>query len=206
MQKQAGIPTPVGVRVGGRPVLNCAIRDAALGDRYGSWLCPKQRAALINAEVRTISRVIIDPRWRGLGLSVRLVQHALATRTTPVTEALAAMGHVCPFFARAGMHAFPRPPHAYDQRLLDALQHVGQSLDLAASEWVTLADADRRFITRELRRWTRQAARGKAPDEPAQQLALARQRLRFAPVYYIHCQSQGSDTQPPHSTETTACP
>lgn len=62
--------------------------------------------ALLNAEVRCISRVIVHPSFRGLGIGVGLVRHALDTATTPYTEAIAAMGWVHPLFEKAGMEAF----------------------------------------------------------------------------------------------------
>ncbi|MDX2118733.1 MAG: hypothetical protein SFY96_11170 [Planctomycetota bacterium] len=61
------------------------------------------RAHAINADLRTISRVIIEPRWRATGLAAALVRAYLAEPLTSRTEALAAMGVACPFFERAGM-------------------------------------------------------------------------------------------------------
>ncbi len=184
----------VGVLVESLPALNCKMRGEAMGERYGSWLSPTQRAALLNAEVRCISRVVIEPTWRGLGLAVRLVRAALEEPTTPVTEALAAMGQVSPFFEKAGMTAYPRPPHAHDQRLLDALTSIGfRGLDLALPEAMlrrieALPDAQRAFLHHELQRWTRRQRQ--RADTLGEQLDLAQQRLMFNPVYYIQCHEE----------------
>lgn len=131
----------VGVLVESLPSLQCRMRDWALHERFGSWLPAKQRARLLSDELRCISRVVIDPRWRGLGLAVRLVRHALETAETPFTEALAAMGRVHPFFEKAGMTAYHRPPHPFDARLIAALERIGLSAtDLATLErtWQTI--------------------------------------------------------------------
>ena len=74
----------------------------ATGGRYGG---PDRRAAaaLLNAEVEAISRVIVHPVYRGCGLAVRLIRHALMHAETPMVEALAAMGAVHPLFEKAGM-------------------------------------------------------------------------------------------------------
>jgi hypothetical protein len=78
---------------------------------------------------------VVHPQWRGLGLAVRLVRQALATMTTPYTEALAAMGRVHPFFERAGMSPTLLPPDAVSRRLVSAAELAGLSqADLAAVE------------------------------------------------------------------------
>src|SRR5205085_372514 len=103
----------LGVLVRSLPQLCCQLRDLATGGRYRT-LRRRDAAVVLNREVRTISRVVIDPRVRGLGLAVRLVRHAL-THTSPAihfTEALAAMGRVSPFFQHAGMTRYQRPLHS----------------------------------------------------------------------------------------------
>jgi GNAT superfamily N-acetyltransferase len=97
----------VGVLVESMPVLSCRLRDVAFGRRLS--------AREVNEQLRCISRVIVHRRWRGLGLGIALVKHALATATTSYTEALAAMGQVHPLFDRAGMRRWmdgDRPPRA----------------------------------------------------------------------------------------------
>ncbi len=184
----------VAVLVESLPSLGCAMRGYALRERYGSHLPARSRALLLNEEVRCISRVVVDPRWRGLGLAVRLVRHALATATTRYTEALAAMGHVNPFFERAGMTAYPRPTHPHDARLVAALARVGIAasglalVDTTAARIAALGETDGAWLRAELRRWSRQhAGRGRrgAGESLVEQLTTARDRLLFEPVYYL---------------------
>lgn len=178
----------VAVLVESLPALSCRLRDVALPGRYVGWSDRGAAARLLNAEVRCLSRVIVHPQWRGLGLAVDLVRRALATMTTPYTEALAAMGRVHPFFERAGMTAYRRPPLAADQRLIDALRWAG------LEPWV-LADAGRaasrftdatptaRLLRRELGRWA-------GPRLPLhRQIERARDRLLREPVYYLKARS-----------------
>ena len=183
----------VAVLVESLPSLSCRMRDWATHDRYGGHLPPRPRAMLLNAELRCISRVVVDPRWRGLGLAVRLVRDALASPTTPLTEAIAAMGRVNPFFERAGMTAYPRPTHAHDDRLIAALARAGiVARDLARTRWAwrqiqSLDPATRAWLLKELHRWYRQNAGRSAQHEtdPRRQLDVARQRLRLEPVYFL---------------------
>lgn len=191
--KPAGRRT-VAVLVESLPSLSCRMRNRALDNRYGSWLGPGQRAKLLNSEVRVISRVVVHPTWRGIGLAVRLVRAALAEPTTLYTEALAAMGRVNPFFERAGMTAYPRPPHAFDARLTDAMHAIGLSPhDLADpgrmhANIASRTQTKRDWFHKELYRWYRHNGGRNTPHstDPAVHLHAARQRLMLEPVYYLH--------------------
>lgn len=178
-------PETVAVLVESLPSLSCAMRDVATAGRYRG-VSAKARAMMLNDEVRTISRVIVHPQWRGLGLARQLVQRALATATTPYVEAIAAMGQVHPFFEQAGMTRYDRPPHPVDARLLDALATV----DLTASELVDTPTVRQRIaraplLDRELRRWHTTAVRGDPAADLPVILDAARQRLLFTPSYFL---------------------
>lgn len=176
----------VAVLIESMPALACRLRDLALNDRH------RHRPHLLNAEVRCISRVIVHPQWRGLGLAVRLVRAALASATTPYTEALAAMGAVNPFFEKAGMTAYRRPPTECDARLTAALARAGIApanlalLDETCARIDRLPGTLKAWLRGEIRRWHARTHRAKlAPDHRAILLA-ARQRLLSEPVYFLH--------------------
>lgn len=88
-------------------------------------LLPREAARRLNRDVRCIARVVVDPRWRGVGLGACLVRDYLRRPLTPRTEAVAAMGGVCPLFARAGMTAWPIPPSRESLRLRAGLDDLG---------------------------------------------------------------------------------
>jgi GNAT superfamily N-acetyltransferase len=188
--RRRGEPRPVAVLVESLPSLGCRLRDEATGGRYASIKPAGRRARALNAEVRCISRVIVQPQFRGLGLAVRLVKHALATATTPITEAIAAMGNVHPFFEKAGMAAYRSPRTEWDARLIAALRTAGVSeLDLArveetAARIESLPMPARRFLERELHRWHAKVMVSTAADL-REQLRSARQWLLCDPVYYL---------------------
>jgi ABC-type lipoprotein export system ATPase subunit/GNAT superfamily N-acetyltransferase len=93
---------PAAVLVVSPPVPCVRGRNIMLGRRY-LGRCRKGALARLNREMECISRVIVHPVYRGCGLAVRLVRHALRQSPTPYVEALAAMGAVHPLFQRAGM-------------------------------------------------------------------------------------------------------
>jgi len=187
--------TIVGVLIRSLPSLGCQLRDRATSDRYRG-MGVLAAAAMVNREFRTISRVVIHPQWRGLGLAVRMVQHALRDPETQYTEALAAMGRVHPFFERAGMIRYDRPPRPEHARLLDALDRLDISPGSLASVRLVLDklestnSTDRRWLELELRRWHRAAFRTTKERIAAmmlpQLLEAARDRLLSQPVYYLY--------------------
>ena len=63
----------------------------------------RQKILFANANVRTISRVVVHPQFRSLGLASILVRHACENSQTRYTEALAVMARAHPFFERGGM-------------------------------------------------------------------------------------------------------
>lgn len=114
----------VGVLVVSMPVLNGPWRAGLWPGAYEEP-DPRRRAAGINADLRCISRVIVDPRYRALGVARRLVETYLRDPLTARTEAFAAMGALCPFFGRAGMRAVRVPRARRDLRLSEVLRGEG---------------------------------------------------------------------------------
>lgn len=190
---RSATPQPIAVLVESLPSLSCRLRDEALGGRYGQ-LRPKPRSALMNQELRCISRVIVDPRYRGMGLAVGLVKHALATATTRYTEALAVMGRVSPFFKRSGMTEYERQPLPAEERALAALRFTGiDPHQLALPKQVEqriaeLPKSTQAFLTHELRRWHRTGGGRNVSRSPtlADVLSAAQQKLLARPIYYLH--------------------
>jgi len=152
-------------------------------------------ATILNREVRVISRVVLAPNWRGLGLAVRLVAETMPLVGTPYVEALAAMGHVHPFFERAGMTAYPAPRSRAGERLMAALDAAGldrshrRSASALEAALEALAPAARRLAEREIDRWARSylGAKNHRTNRPdrGRRLALVARHLDTCPVYYL---------------------
>lgn len=109
-----GCDTPAGVLVVSFPTLFGWWREIVWPGLYtpGARLDPAHAARRLNRDLRSISRVIVDPRFRALGVATALVRAYLAHPRTRRTEAAAAMGALCPFFARAGMREHLAGPDA----------------------------------------------------------------------------------------------
>ncbi len=196
--------TRAGVLAVSLPTLNASWRNLAWPGRFTTG-DRKTDALRVNRELRCISRVIIEPAYRSLGLAQRLVEYYLSHPITKRTEALAAMGHAAPFFASAGMKEYHTPPTKRHARLLDAFAHLDiEPWRLATPQLVVerLRAADRieitckqshigpsmRFIERELRLWARRsrASINHAHDDVEQLITHAARAIVMRPVAYAH--------------------
>ncbi len=114
----------VGVIVYSMPTASAQMRNIATGGCFAG-LDKGTRLKLINRNIRTISRVIIEPRFRSLGLAVRLVRETMPIMDVPFVEALAVMGRANPFFEKAGLTRYDAPISASCVRLIEAFSAVG---------------------------------------------------------------------------------
>ncbi|MFC1780932.1 hypothetical protein ACFLZ8_01530 [Planctomycetota bacterium] len=114
----------VGVIVYALPVARLQLRNIAT-DNFFIGFDRNTQLALLNKYVRRISRVIIEPRFRGLSLAAHLVRETLLMMNFPIIESLAVMGSVNPFFEKAGMRAFAGPPSPRNVRLIEAFGAIG---------------------------------------------------------------------------------
>jgi len=114
----------VGVIVYTMPNPSLELRNVATKN-YFVGFDRKTQLALVNKTVRCIARVIIEPRFRGLGLASRLVRQTMPKMNVPIIEAMAVMGTVNPFFEKAGMTAYRAKMPARCVQLVEALSIVG---------------------------------------------------------------------------------
>jgi GNAT superfamily N-acetyltransferase len=106
---------------------------------------------LINEHFVRISRVIVHPKFRGIGVAVELVRQTLPLEGRPYVETLAVMARYNPFFERAGML---RVSAEVDPERMGTLESAYTVLEgLGAREHVLL---DPELF----RRWYRNLSRG----------------------------------------------
>lgn len=150
-----GTGATVGVLVVAMPVLNGPWRTRA----WPGWLDglgKRAYAQAVNTHLRTIARLVVAPPFRARGVGSGLVRAYLASPLTEKTEALAAMGAVCPVFERAGMRRVEFPVGLAAARVARALRERN------VAPWM-LADARvRRRVSRDAR--VACALRGLATD------------------------------------------
>jgi GNAT superfamily N-acetyltransferase len=184
----------IGVVVYSRSPLSLGARDRATAGRYRTaGLGRAATGYLVNRELRIISRLVIAPNWRGLGLASRLVAATMPEVDVPYIEAMAAMGTMHPMFVRAGMTAYPQAPSPQGQRLASALEAAGldrtdRRSAAALGRAIDALDAGTRDLaTHEIALWARSylGAKNHRVNRPDRQrmLELVARHLDAMPVY-----------------------
>jgi hypothetical protein len=183
-------PNPVGVIVYKMPCVGAELRNTATGNFFAG-LDRSTQLALINKNIRCISRVIIEPRFRGLGLAVRLVSETMPRLNVPIIEAMAVMGMVNPFFEKAGMKAYEAPLPQRCAELVEALSVVGIEQDelvdaklmqrkLDALRWPA---AD--FIEARIREFLQSYGKRRNMTPGTERTRYILSKLTARPIYYI---------------------
>ena len=86
----------------------------------------KGTLAELQREVSVISRVVVHPKYRSIGLGAKLVRESLPLAGTRCVEAVAVMARVNPFFEHAGMRRIAESkPSVHVQNALEKLEALG---------------------------------------------------------------------------------
>jgi len=151
----------------------------------------RERIDWLNANVRCISRVIVEPRYRGIGLGVRLVRETLPLAGVPVVEAIAAMGEVNPFFEKAGMMRFGAGSSEGRERMARALRDVGIEPPLFIDSREVhmrlnrLPGKLRRIIDAEMRFFLKAYVKRRGMYHCIERTRYVLARMGTKPVYYL---------------------
>jgi len=187
---RGGDTAPVGVIVYTMPAPSCRLRNMALGDLFDGF-GRADKLAIANKMLRCIGRVVIEPRYRGLGLAVRLVKETLPFAGVPFVEALAVMGKVNPFFEKAGMKAYYGPPKANCVQLTEALSLAGiegyELLDArrVQSKIAKLSERKHRFIEDQISWFLQGYGKRRFMQPGVERIRYVLSRLTARPVYYV---------------------
>ena len=186
-----GLCSPVaGVVVYTNPMLHCQMRDVATGGIFRG-LSVRDRLDVINAKFKSISRVIIDPRYRGLSLASWLVAETMEAVGSEFVESQAIMGHVSGFFERAGMRGFYGKQTERVSRMYEAFSIVGISEDLffgpgrLHEEIERLGAKERRFIESELGEFLQPYKRWRGAGHSIERSGKVLGAMTPRPVYYL---------------------
>jgi ABC-type ATPase with predicted acetyltransferase domain len=96
---------------------------------------PKMSMKELNEKLSIISRVVVHPKYRTIGLGVKLVRETLAEAGTPYVEMPAVMAKYNPFGEKAGMRKIAeQPPPKEALKIVEILQQLGFNIQLLGSE------------------------------------------------------------------------
>jgi GNAT superfamily N-acetyltransferase len=179
-----------GVIVYTMPSPRLELRNIATGNFFAGYDRATQ-LALINANIRRISRVVIEPRFRGLGLAGRLVRETMPEMNVAIIEAMAVMGLINPFFERAGMTAFKAALPSRHIRLIEALSTVGiEKEELSQAQRVQrklegLGEDEREFLEVQIQYFLKGYGGRRYMQAGRERTEFILSRLTRRPVYYI---------------------
>jgi len=117
---------PIGIVVYAYPATQNRLRNLITGGRYCGGVTASARRRLLNSELRVVQRIVIDPRFRGLGFASELLRETAPLVGVRFIECLAVMGAHSRFlenagFVRVGMCTLPRSGRI----LLGAFKNLG---------------------------------------------------------------------------------
>jgi energy-coupling factor transporter ATP-binding protein EcfA2 len=105
---------------------------AAFGRRL---VLPNMSMKELNVKLSAISRVVVHPKYRTIGLGVKLVRETLALAGTPYVEMSAVMAKYNPFAEKAGMKKVVlQPPSMEVRKVACVLEELGFDCQLLSSE------------------------------------------------------------------------
>ena len=89
----------------------------------------------LNLGLSTISRVVVHPKYRSIGLGVKLIRETLPRVGTSCVEMIAVMAKYNPFAEKAGMKKIlEQKPSDEARRVADVLSGLGFDLKLLGSQ------------------------------------------------------------------------
>jgi hypothetical protein len=172
------------------PSAGVEMRNVATGNFFAGF-DNRTRLSLINKNIRCISRVIIEPRFRGLGLASRLVRETMPEMDVPIVEAMAVMGIVNPFFKKAGMKSYAAKMPMRCVKLIEAFSEVGiEEEELIDAEVVQrkieqLGRREGEFIESEIMGFLQSYGERRYEKAGVERTRFVSSKLTYRPVYYI---------------------
>jgi len=179
-----------GVIVYSMPAPALELRSMATGGLFKGF-CRAAALQLVNENIRCISRVIIEPRYRGLGLASRLVAETMPRMDMPIIESMAVMGRINPFFEKAGMKRYSAKKPCRCVQMVEAFSMVGiedkELIDPAKvqKKLDSLGAGESQFIERQIRLFLQCYGKRRAMKPGLERTRFVLSKLTFRPVYYI---------------------
>jgi GNAT superfamily N-acetyltransferase len=113
-------------------IVYCYPPPTAFGRRL---VLPKMSMKELNQKLSIITRVVVHPKYRTIGLGAKLVKETLPLAGTPYVEMPAVMAKYNPFAEKAGMRKISeQPPPKEALKIAETLGQLGFNIQLLGSE------------------------------------------------------------------------
>jgi energy-coupling factor transporter ATP-binding protein EcfA2 len=118
-------------------IVYCYPPPTAFGRRL---VLPKMSMKELNQKLSIITRVVVHPKYRTIGLGAKLVKETLPLAGTPYVEMPAVMAKYNPFAEKAGMQKIAeQPPSKEAVKIAETLRQLGFNTQLLGSEKYALS-------------------------------------------------------------------
>lgn len=118
-------PDPLAVVVYRMPIPCLRARDRATDGFFHGPTTKSDRLKLVNKNIRYLARLIVDPRFRRLGIATKLLDESLLTQKIPIVETLIPLDWTNKMFQKVGFELhYIEAPEWYN-RFTDFLKHLG---------------------------------------------------------------------------------
>ena len=182
----------IGVIVYSMPAPALQLRNIATDGLFSRIGSRTMAMRFVNDNIRCICRVVLEPRYRGLGLAQRLITETMSKLNMPYIEALAVMGKINPFFEKAGMMKFEAKPTGRCVKMAEVLGVLGiEGNDLVDTERVnamieSLSGRQRAFLERNIGNFLAAYGRkGRKIRHCIERTEMILNKLSERPVYYL---------------------
>lgn len=159
----------------------------------------KSLVQVVKRNILRIARVIVYPKYRGIGLGTRLVRETMPLTGYPVIEALAVMARYNPFFEHAGLTRINYETSMDEQRrrLISTLQEEFPDLDAESmsepsyiSRYIENLNRKRlrrllKIISKTLRQPPTKLRKNTRKISTRKELINTLLSLRLPPIYYV---------------------
>jgi ABC-type phosphate/phosphonate transport system ATPase subunit len=113
-------------------IVYCYPPPTCFGRRF---VLPKMSMKELNEKLSIITRVVVHPKYRTIGLGAKLVKETLPLAGTPYVEMPAVMAKYNPFAEKAGMRKIAeQPPPKEALKIAELLMQLGFNIQLLGSE------------------------------------------------------------------------
>lgn len=130
-------PDPIAVIVYRMPLIDLRARTNATNGFFKRPTTRSKQLKLVNKHIRYLARIIVDPRFRKLGIATKLILDTLHLQDCPIIETVTPIDFTNNLFLKTGFQLHFQPQHPRYTKFENALLSTGLTdHDLSSPETV----------------------------------------------------------------------
>ena len=118
-------PDPIAINVFKLPLPNLKARNIATQGYFLQPETPSERLKLVNKKIIYAARLIVDPRFRRLGIATLLVRDGLERQNRPIVETMTPLDFTNKMLQKQGFQLYRNPAPKWYDKFTDSLLRIG---------------------------------------------------------------------------------